>query len=146
MYTENNFENNNIWSIFINILDDFLIFCDLGHTLQGFSGLDHALRFGPMASLKTFYLGKGPNRPVAQFFGRMPWYFSVGFRWLVGQLKGRSDEHRSVAFPPSILLFSIFFLAFPLLQFLILYLVEGTPGDRFLICTRNCGRTGYQLN
>ena len=24
--------------------------------------------------------------------------------------------------------------------------MEGTPGDRFLICTRNCGRTGYQLN
>ena len=57
-------------------------------------------RFGPMASLKTFYRGKELNRPVAQFFDRMPWYFSVGFRWSVGRLKGRSDEHRSVALPP----------------------------------------------
>ena len=53
-----------------------------------------------MASLKTFYRGKEPNRPVAQFFDRMPWYFSVGFRWSVGRLKGRSDERRSVALPP----------------------------------------------
>jgi len=35
-------------------------------------------RFGPMASLKSFYRGKGPNRPVAQFIDQMPWYFSVG--------------------------------------------------------------------
>ena len=27
----------------------------------------------------------------------MPWYFSVGFHWSVGRLKGRSDERRSVA-------------------------------------------------
>ena len=39
-----------------------------------------------MASLKTFYRGKEPNRPVAQFLVRMPWYLSVGFRWLVGQM------------------------------------------------------------
>ena len=32
-----------------------------------------------MALLKTFYQGKEPNRPVAQLFDRMPWYFSVGF-------------------------------------------------------------------
>ena len=44
-----------------------------------------------MASLKTFYRGK---EPVAQFFNWMPWYFSVGFRWSVGRLKGRSDEPR----------------------------------------------------
>ena len=43
-------------------------------------------RFGPTASLKTFCRGKGPNRPVAQFFDRMPWYLSVGFRWSVGQM------------------------------------------------------------
>ena len=53
-----------------------------------------------MASLKTFYRGKEPNRPVAQFFDRMPWYFSVGFRWSVGRLKVRSDGRRSVALPP----------------------------------------------
>ena len=57
-------------------------------------------RFGPMASLKSFYRGKGPNRPVAEFFDRMPWYFSVGFRRSVGRLKGRSDERRSVALSP----------------------------------------------
>ena len=57
-------------------------------------------RFGPMASLKTFYGGKEPNRPVAQFFDWMPWYFSVGIRWSVGRLKDRSDERRSVALPP----------------------------------------------
>ena len=57
-------------------------------------------QFGPMASLKTFYRGKEPNPPVAQFFDRMPWYFLVGFRWSVGRLKGRSDERRSLALPP----------------------------------------------
>ena len=51
-----------------------------------------------MASLKTFYQGKEPWS-VTQFFDRMPWYFSVGFRWLVGWLKGRSDECLSVALP-----------------------------------------------
>ena len=53
-----------------------------------------------MASLKTFYRGKEPNRSVAQFFDRMPWYFLVGFRWSVGRLKGRSDVRQSVALPP----------------------------------------------
>ena len=57
-------------------------------------------RFGPMASLKTFYRGKEPNWPVAKLFDQMLWYFSVGFRWSVGRLKGRSDERRSVALPP----------------------------------------------
>ena len=54
---------------------------------------------GLSALLKTFYRGKELNRPVAQFFYRMPLYFSVGFRWLVGRLMGRSDERRSVALP-----------------------------------------------
>ena len=53
-----------------------------------------------MASLKTFYRGKEPNRPLSQFFDQMPWYFSVGFRWSVSRLKGWSDERRSVALPP----------------------------------------------
>ena len=57
-----------------------------------------------MASLKTFYRDKKQNRPVAQFFDRMPWYFSVGFRWSVGRLKGWSDERRSVALPPMTLI------------------------------------------
>ena len=54
-----------------------------------------------MASLKTFYRGKEPNRPVAQFL--------IGCRGIfqsdsVGQsvaMKGQSDERRSVALPPS---------------------------------------------
>ena len=61
-------------------------------------------RFGPMAAMKTFYRGKGPNRrPVAtlfqsdaaDIFDRIP---LVGRS--VSQLKSRSEECRSVALPP----------------------------------------------
>ena len=34
------------------------------------------------------------------FFGEMPCSFSVGFRWLVSRLKGRSKEGWSVSLPP----------------------------------------------
>ena len=37
--------------------------------------------------------------PLQHFFGRMPWQFSIGFRWSVGRLKGRSEKCRSVALP-----------------------------------------------
>ena len=48
-------------------------------------------RFGPMASLKTFYRGKEPNRPVAQFSIGCRGIFrsdSVGWSvgWRVGQM------------------------------------------------------------
>ena len=56
--------------------------------------------------MKTFYRVKGPNWSVAQFFNLLTWYFSVGFRWSVGRLNGRSDECQSdecqsVALPPN---------------------------------------------
>ena len=59
-------------------------------------------RFGPMVSLKTFYRGKEPDRPVAQFFDRITGYFSVGFRWSVGRSVEGSVRWSSVRCPASV--------------------------------------------
>ena len=63
--------------------------------------------------IEKFYRGKGPNRPVAQFFDRMPWYFSVGFHWSVGRLKGRSDERQSIALPPCVAYIHVLVVIYP---------------------------------
>ena len=54
-----------------------------------------------MASLQSFTETRDANRPDATLFGRMTLSFSIGFRWLVGRLKGRSNECRSVALSPA---------------------------------------------
>ena len=51
-----------------------------------------------MASLKTFYCGKGPNRPVATLFRSDA--VVVFDRIPLDRLKGRSEECQSVALPP----------------------------------------------
>ena len=52
--------------------------------------------------LKIFKEARDRIVPLQPFFGRMLWSFSVGFRWSVSQLKGRSEERRSAALPPSV--------------------------------------------
>ena len=53
-----------------------------------------------MASLKTFLPKQGTESARCTIFRSDAMIFSVGFRWSVGRLKGRSDERRSVGLPP----------------------------------------------